>query len=78
VFQLENVIGMVEGLAYQTEAHGVNAWQHNSSLHLERASDVTACPSPNIASPGISNTENNSPACPPAVPQDSCERHAKS
>ena len=32
VFQLENVIGMVEGLPHQTEPHGVNAREHNSSL----------------------------------------------
>ena len=37
VLQLENVIGMVEGLPHQAEPHGVNAWQHNSSLHSARA-----------------------------------------
>src|SRR6516164_4764780 len=31
-----------------------------------------------ISSTGTNNTENNSPACPPAVPQDSCGRPAKS
>jgi hypothetical protein len=45
VFQLENIIGMVEGLPHQTEPHGVNAREHNSSLHSELASNVTACPS---------------------------------
>ena len=35
VFQLENVIGMVEGLPHQTEPHGVNAREHNClSLRL--------------------------------------------
>src|SRR5215472_1896830 len=38
VLQLENVIGMVEGFPHQTEPHGVNAREHNSSLHLECAS----------------------------------------
>ena len=32
MFQLENVIGMVEGLPHQTEPHGVNAREHDSSL----------------------------------------------
>src|SRR6516162_1952975 len=32
VFQLENVIGMVEGLPHQTEPHGADAREHNSSL----------------------------------------------
>src|SRR5262252_2395249 len=34
LFQLENVIGMVEGLPHQAEPHGVNAREHNSSLSL--------------------------------------------
>jgi len=34
VFQLENVIGMIERLPLQTEPHGVNAWEHDSSLSL--------------------------------------------
>ena len=38
VFQLENIVGMVEGLPHQAEPHGVNAREHNSSLHLECAS----------------------------------------
>jgi hypothetical protein len=38
VFQLENIIGMVEGLPHQTEPHGVNAREHNSSLPSARAS----------------------------------------
>src|SRR6516162_3805437 len=29
-----NVVGMVEGLPHQTEPHGVNAREHNSSLSL--------------------------------------------
>ena len=38
VFYLENIIGMVGGLPHQTEPHGVNAWEHNSSLSSECAS----------------------------------------
>src|SRR6516225_2832644 len=34
VFQLENVIRMVKGLPHQTEPHGMNASEHNSSLSL--------------------------------------------
>src|SRR5215469_1481681 len=33
-----NVIGMIEGLAHQTEPHGVNAREHNSSLRSAPAS----------------------------------------
>jgi len=33
VFQFENVIGMVEGRAHQTEPHGVNAREHNPVYH---------------------------------------------
>jgi hypothetical protein len=29
VLQLENIVAIVEGLPHQTEAHGVNAWEHN-------------------------------------------------
>ena len=32
MFQLENVIGMVEGFPHQTEPHGVNDREHKSSL----------------------------------------------
>ena len=34
VFQLEHVIGMVEGLPHETEPHRVNARDHNFSLSL--------------------------------------------
>ena len=34
VFQFENVIGMVEGLPHQTEAHGVDARDPSLSLRL--------------------------------------------
>jgi len=34
VFQLENVIGMIEGVPHQTEPHGVNAREHNSKSTL--------------------------------------------
>src|SRR5215469_4826313 len=34
VLQLENVVRMVKGLPHQTEPHGVNAWEHDSSLSL--------------------------------------------
>ena len=34
MLQLEDVIGMVEGLPHQTEPHGVNAREHNFSLSL--------------------------------------------
>jgi len=34
VLQLENVVGMIEGLPHQTEPHRVNAREHNSKSTL--------------------------------------------
>jgi hypothetical protein len=54
VFQLENVIGMVEGLPHQAEPHGVDAREHHSSLHAPPAGNmlwrnIRNCPGATVA-----------------------------
>ena len=62
VFQLENVIGMVEGLPHQTEPHGVNAWQDNSVYHCALGCLASTRPALFVAGPRVRLVKSANPS----------------